>query len=335
MLYNKKPTRKDLYAYGVIVLLFFSFCSLPNTWVDSLRGHCISMLCKLPVMSSQVMQDQSEEITRLALENAVLRDRVFQQLPTPSAAQDESLLGKYLQTAQVGHIIYRDPSHWGSSCWINLGKHHGIRRNAPVLSHIYLVGIVDYVGHYQSRVRLITDAAVHPSVMAVRGNEQIYHVQHTVQQLYYKLSRIVDDSIHPDLRLTWMTTLASWLEMLPQDQSSFVVARGTICGSGSPLWRKHGSMLRGEGFCHADSNEGRIQLGDILVTTGLDGVFPPGLHVAQVTRVHAEKEGACSFNLEAIPLVEDLGSMTSVLVLSPVEFNPQDVPDIFQVLWDS
>ncbi len=60
-----------------------------------------------------------------------------------------------------------------------------------------------------------------------------------------------------------------------------------------------------------------VQNGDILVTSGLDGVFPPGVPVARV--VHVERDTSYSFaSINCVPLagVENFGE---VMVLDPQE----------------
>src|SRR5258708_1966782 len=44
-----------------------------------------------------------------------------------------------------------------------------IAKNSPVVLGASLVGVVDFVGKKQSRIRLITDSGLSPSVRAVRG----------------------------------------------------------------------------------------------------------------------------------------------------------------------
>mgnify|MGYP002654672696 FL=1 len=59
-----------------------------------------------------------------------------------------------------------------------------------------------------------------------------------------------------------------------------------------------------------------IQEGDALVTSGLDGVYPPGLPVARVVRVDRRAEsGFARIELEAITALD---GVRHVLVLEPV-----------------
>ncbi|MEZ5701303.1 MAG: rod shape-determining protein MreC [Burkholderiaceae bacterium] len=67
-----------------------------------------------------------------------------------------------------------------------------------------------------------------------------------------------------------------------------------------------------------------IQQGDLLTTTGVDGVFPPGLPVARVKEVGERAES--SFNrISCAPLARVHGAM-HVLVLTPVGLNLPPAP---------
>jgi rod shape-determining protein MreC len=58
-----------------------------------------------------------------------------------------------------------------------------------------------------------------------------------------------------------------------------------------------------------------LQDGDVVVTSGTDGVFPPGLVVGRVTSVKRKKTGMFLY-AEVLPAV-DLNKVEEVLVLSP------------------
>jgi cell shape-determining protein MreC len=55
-----------------------------------------------------------------------------------------------------------------------------------------------------------------------------------------------------------------------------------------------------------------------LLTTGFDGVFPPGFCVATVSKVEQLKEGASSYEIEAVSTAQALDELTHVFVLPPV-----------------
>jgi len=70
-----------------------------------------------------------------------------------------------------------------------------------------------------------------------------------------------------------------------------------------------------------------IEVGEILVTSGMDGVFPKGLPVARVTAVRRE-EGTLFMDVQADPLV-DIPRLEEVLLLKRA-VRPEDA----RALWD-
>jgi hypothetical protein len=117
------------------------------------------------------------------------------------------------------------------------------------------------------------------------------------------------------------------------------LAKGELHGTSHPLWRSRAQVLKGVGFNYdfpdregpardlrsgepygMSRKEGLIPLlkpGDLLVTTGLDGVFPPGFRVALVSTVHVLKEGASTYEIEAVSTAGNLDELTHVFVLPP------------------
>ena len=59
-------------------------------------------------------------------------------------------------------------------------------------------------------------------------------------------------------------------------------------------------------------------MNDVLVKTGMDGVFPPGFQVATVTRIELLKEGDYFYELEARPIAGPLEELSLVFVLPPM-----------------
>ena len=58
-----------------------------------------------------------------------------------------------------------------------------------------------------------------------------------------------------------------------------------------------------------------IEVGDLLITTGMDGVFPKDIPVAHVTKIAPLKEGSPSFEIEAQLCVGHLNNLLDVTVL--------------------
>jgi hypothetical protein len=214
-----------------------------------------------------------------------------------------------------------------------------IAQNSPVLVKGALVGVVEYVGKDQSRVRLITDAGLIVAVRTVRGGIQNCQAAlHTKDLLEHVLLR-KDLFVSLEEQQQFAEVLKSMHKRVTADGPEEWLAKGELFGCSEPLWRSHGALLKGRGFnCHYADNEGPardlatgspfglsissicplVKTGDLLVTSGLDGVFPPGLPVGFVSAVSALKEGACFYELEARPIAGGLHDLSRVFVLPPL-----------------
>ncbi len=274
-----------------------------------------------------------EELQQLRLENSLLRSEI---LHLKEAIQHElrllnqmtSITDRKLETRQTtnflkkrhrlelqkllqlqlkaipGHVIYRSPASWSSSLWIDVGTSTNetlgstvVAKNSPVLVGTSIVGVIDYVGHKQSRVRLITDSGLTPSVRALRIASQsplIIEKIHTLIQLLEKQKNVLAD---PEAQEGLIKHLETTAASLAPDEPLWYLAKGEIHGSSKPLWRTQRHQLTGTGFNYdfadgegpaRDLRSGKpldehseevampiIKAGDLLVTTGMDGVFPP------------------------------------------------------------
>ena len=66
-----------------------------------------------------------------------------------------------------------------------------------------------------------------------------------------------------------------------------------------------------------------LKAGDLLVTTGMDGIFPAGFWVATVSKVDVLREGACAYEIEANAPRRAISTISQcVTVLPPVHFEP-------------
>ncbi len=143
----------------------------------------------------------------------------------------------------------------------------------------------------------------------------------------------------PEEEKVFKNSLHKLMSHLSPSQISSYLAKGELHGCSHPLWRSRGQKLKGIGFNYDFADEegpardlrtgeavslvsqgnkqALIQEGDLLVTTGWDGLFPEGLEVAIVSKVHCLREGASSYSIEADALanLEELGF---VFILPPV-----------------
>ncbi|MCB1113915.1 MAG: hypothetical protein KDK62_04080 [Chlamydiia bacterium] len=105
------------------------------------------------------------------------------------------------------------------------------------------------------------------------------------------------------------------------------LAKGELNGLTKPTFRQSGTILKGSGFNYdfpdaegpaKSLREDILKPGDLLVTTGFDGVFPKGLKVAKVLKVLPLKEGDTYYNLEAESLAGTLNDLEYLQVIPPM-----------------
>jgi rod shape-determining protein MreC len=246
-------------------------------------------------------------------------------------------------------IIFREPSSWSSSVWINLGEKENdelgrliIGINSPVVVGDSLVGVVEYVGKYQSRIRLITDSGLVPSVRAVRGKTQDRDLLQVTMELYERIHARKDLFESDTESVLFFDMISALISRLKSKNSDYFLAKGELHGSSYPLWRSYGQTIKGVGFNYDYSdeegperelksgksldnafdflNQALLKEGDLLITTGMDGVFPAGLKVGFVTKVKKIEEGDYSYNIEALPTARDLSNLNIVFVMPPLNF---------------
>ncbi len=273
--------------YLLIGVTLFLLLSLPPLLIEGIRSKTASLFSPLwrgvrPLFSkanssADIIKKLEGENYLLYLELSKLRSYLEQTHYAPEILATSSTK-KAILPAQV---IYRDPSSWGSFIWVNVGKEVNenlpspvIEKNSPVLLGNALIGVVDWVGKKESRIRLITDVGLKPSVRVFRKGEYL--------------------------------------------------AKGIVQGAGK------GPLLKGAGFNYdfSDKEGGARELnasllleGDLLVTTGMDGVFPQGLKVASVSKVYPLHEGAYTYEIEALPIAGNLERVQTVFII------PALVPD--------
>jgi len=304
----KKISRAIILVFCAALILL----SLSKTNADKIRGFFAAALRPAWEFFSSTRLSASKtsplgiEVQRLLLENQMLKKEI-KHLKDRFGKDLEAILDFDFQIVPA-RVIFRSPAAWDHSVWINVGERTNqqlgknvILKNSPVVVGKSVVGVVDYVGNRQSRVRLITDSGLPLSVRVYRTNGQTVH------------------------RL----------------------AKGELQG-GARQVRSNEYLLRGVGFNYdfcdeegpardlrsgkpADGKSGvaipLVKGGDLLVTSGLDGVFPAGLHVGRVHKIFPLKEGDYYFELEAKSTVDNLDDLSAVFVLEPLGYNPADHPD--------
>ncbi|MBA3721817.1 MAG: hypothetical protein H0W88_05390 [Parachlamydiaceae bacterium] len=248
--------------------------------------------------------------------------------------------------ALPARIIFRSLGTWNSSFWINVGETDNkqystkiVAKNSPVLSGNSIIGVIDYVGTNQSRVCLITDPRLAPSVRAVRGGEQDFATDNNVDSLLKTLQNKKTIIVAEDDRQVLVKLLSQVKETLQPSKKTWYLAKGELQGSVRSSGRVQNQILKGSGFnfdfsdAYGDARDLRtgrllndnkstpipiLKVHDILVTTGLDGIFPPNLQVAIIEKIELLKEGDYYYELEARPMAGNLNELSLVLVIPPL-----------------
>lgn len=246
----------------------------------------------------------------------------------------------------VAQVTFQTSSPWTHVLWIDKGSKtpdlpFPICLNAPVLKGSTLIGIVDFVGAHASRIRLISDPALHPAVRVVRGGYMPRQAVFMAQELELMLQK--NPSMMPnELLAQKLTALLHILTETTQPEVELRLAKGELQGCEAP---DAPHILRGIGFncdfaddeCpkrdlrtgQKDEKDPQIPLikpGDILETSGLDGFFPKGLEVARVNKVAPLEEGAISYSILAESLASDFTALEYVTII------PQTASDPFSPL---
>ncbi|MFZ0564735.1 MAG: rod shape-determining protein MreC [Chlamydiales bacterium] len=331
--------RKYLFLAAFIFLLV----SLPTFLIENVRIKLIALFSpSWKTVNNLLGKKEDEQVHRLEGENHLLRIEI---------AKLHALLEQKRQTDAAiilpAEIIYRDPESWTSSVWIDVGEEDNkvlgqcvVAKNSPVIVGKAVVGAIDFVGKRQSRVRLITDVALKPSVRVLRG----YHQKKVLREHLQPILRYLRE--YEDTYRDWVSHLESLQAFLSEEKEDRLLAKGILQGGGTPFWRSVNHTLRGVGFNYDFSDKegpGRelasgkpldsessllpmplIKVGDLLVTTGMDGVFPQGLRVAEVSKVLPLQEGAYTYEIEATPLVGNLDTLQTVFVIPPLGYDPAD-----------
>ncbi len=309
-------------------------------------------------LENQLLAAQTEELSRLLYEAHNIYAQFSNLSATDQTSLKSDLQNytknleprltrlKWHLKAIPANVICRSSDTWNRCLWINVGEETNsdpnnpiVAKNSPVVLGRGVVGIIDYVAKHHARVCLISDTRLTPSVRALRGHEQDVMLMETADFLTYHLKRIKNAALENQENLQLINLLQELQEKLKPATHTWYLAKGELLGSFNAMRRQKEVILKGTGFNYDFADEsgpardlrtGRtghsidenglhiIKPQDILVTTGMDGVFPEGFHVAIVTKVDVLKEGDYYYNLQAKPAVTNLDNLKSVFVLPPL-----------------
>lgn len=253
--------------------------------------------------------------------------------------------------ALPARIISRSLDTWNSFLWIDIGdsangEHASpiVAKNSPVVIGKAAVGVIDYVCTNQSRVRLITDSHLTLSVRALRGGEQEFLLYEQIENLLMQIKNKRNPPFSTEEQTRLILLLKNFQSKLQPFKKTWHLAKGKLQGSIQSAKIGHPILLKGTGFNYdffdekgesrdlrtgklnkSSQGEGMsiLKVDDLLVTTGMDGIFPAGFQVATVTKVGSLKEGDYFYDLEATPLAGTLEELSLVFVLSPNSFDSE------------
>jgi cell shape-determining protein MreC len=201
---------KTFTTYFSLALLLFVLLNIPSPMVDKIRSKAIPPFVAVSdhLKQEKKLSPLEEKCNRLELENQTLKNQVravrewlrseerledqLKSLKNLSEFKTEDfdlkqftrrrsddlcrILSSQLFSIQA-QVIFREPVSWSSAVWIDRGladnKRLGkqiIAEDSPVVVGHSIVGVVEYVGEKRSRVRLISDHSLTPSVRVVRGS---------------------------------------------------------------------------------------------------------------------------------------------------------------------
>jgi rod shape-determining protein MreC len=367
---KKKSPLPYLLIFCVLILLM----SRSKYTADKIRGATAAIFSPLWEWMASTKQENADYL-KLKIDNQLLKNEVIrmqqllkeafylkkevQQLLSAedinsNPLNDLKLILKRRLEAIPARVIYRASASWNSFLWIDVGtstnallQRQVVAKNSPIVVGNSLVGVIDYVGKHQSRVRLITDTGLYPAVRAVRGLPQGVRLIETINVLLDNLSEYEEAFVSQNEREALIAQLEKLQGKLHNQHETLFLAKGELQGCCFPHQRSHGNLLKGVGFnCdYADEkgpardlrsgipdgnwhSKGPISIlksHDILATTGMDGIFPEGLQVAEVVSVAPLEEGSYFYQLQALPTAGNFDALSLVFVMAPQGFDPDDV----------
>lgn len=317
--------KKGFISYLLVSLLLFALLNFPRAKELFIKGKIASFI------GSHKKINESE-LELLSLENLLLRDEINQ---IRSQLRYEPKEFKAIQAK----VILREPLSFGSFMWVDRGlvdnerlEAKVIAKNSPVVLGNAVIGVVEEVQEKRSLIRLITDEKLMVSVRAIRHGAQDELLFSKIEDLKNQLQYREDLFESPIFKANLFEDLEELQKALPKERGIFL-AKGVIFGHSDPEWKRRSLVLKGVGFNYDFKDEeggpydlrsgthlsfSLLQPGDLLVTTGLDGVFPANLHVGTVVEIDSLKEGAYAFSLKAIPAVANLDDLDHVQILEPI-----------------
>lgn len=321
---------KNIHARSILPFLVFVMLVLqmPVPAVKALRKACLYVAIPAQKIVSSLaffLPDQEvllsfyHQLSKIEQHSSALISASLETSPTTSKEFASTHITPFDLEGISAQVVFRQPRLCSHCVWINVGSMHNDKAgralvgvNSPVLSSGNLVGVVDEVLQRVSRVRLITDKQFTPSVRAIKGSDSVRYLLFKLNQDLDYLSRV--SSSEKDLEIS---ALISQIQqnLLKGEEGSQLLGRGELEGSIHEALKTASLEVKGVAFNYEEEGNSSFSEGDLLVTTGLDGVFYKGLPVAQVSFVDKEKREEPFYKIRAKLLATDLFSLQHVTVL--------------------
>lgn len=231
-----------------------------------------------------------------------------------------------LEKTQAGWVIYR-PSKESTVVWIKTLA--PVQKGAGVIIGDCLVGFVDTVQGLCSRVRLVCDTRSKVAVEVKKANRLVEDESAnasiaalSIDVKYWK-ELAKQGVFHGSKKALEIERFLGQLDAMLESTSTFesLPLQGLLCGASSS-WPGDHKRLIAQGFYRqvgvhelSKEKEDLIEPGDLLITCGLDGRYPPGLRVGYVRQVKAQDPARTLFEVEASMALADFSKERWVWVL--------------------
>jgi len=180
--------RKHLVVVGLVVLMVVVLLNLPASTTTRLKLALGSLFLPLFGIAGATSHtsgklgdavtprsDLIRELDSLRKENGELKVRLAEK---DALERENSRLRDQLAWArQTGwklkpaRVISRDPANWWRTVFIDIGSHHGVKADMPVVAPDGLVGRISNVGLLRSQVVLLGDPACRVSALIKESGE--------------------------------------------------------------------------------------------------------------------------------------------------------------------
>lgn len=233
--------------------LFFLSLGLALFTLSALTPALRSKLTGLSSLFTWRVAPADYRLEQLEMERARLKAELeLAGLPNPTLE------------SHLARVIGRDPL-CPHTLWIDAGTNNCsfIEKFSPICIGPHALGLVEEVGRYRSKVRLLSDPKVGAHVCAGKTESLARHYVNELTALTQ------DPVVQSALEL-----VAKKIERKSEEKLATAQLNG---------FDKHSRFT-------GDVIQGHFKPGDLLVTSGYDGIFPAGLFVGRITKAQHASE---------------------------------------------